>query len=127
MIEDFSDVGMGPGVRPLNQVAGQLLPEQQDHGVGAVYDRARRAGATHEQAEEEVRKSVYGVNYKRDKKGAPIGVGVGSPGNESIGHFQAIRKYQGEVRYQAALKEIWSRDPARARKIGLEEPARSSA
>src|SRR5262245_22427852 len=107
MIEDFSDVGMGPGVKPLSQADGQLLPEQQDHGVGAVYDRVIRAGGTHEQAEEEVRKNVYGVGYRRDKRGNPIETGIGSKGHETTNHFAAIRKWEGEVPYQRALKEIW--------------------
>jgi hypothetical protein len=33
--------------------------------------------------------------------------GIGSPGNENGNHFAAIRKYEGEIPYQNALKEIW--------------------
>ncbi len=129
MSDDFHDYGAGPGVHPGASGAGisHLLPENQPRGKGAVYDRAIAAGATPEQADEEVRKSVFGINYRKDKKGIPIQTGIGTPGNENISHFQAIRKYQGEVRYQAALKDIWRRDPQRARALGLEEPDRASA
>jgi hypothetical protein len=124
---DFSDIGLGPGIRPASQADGQLLPEQMDQGVGAVYDRAIKAGATPEQAEEAVRVNVYGVNYKRDKRGNPIGDGIGAPGRETINHFAAIRKWEGEVAYQSAIKKMWANNPDRARKIGLPEPTRASA
>jgi hypothetical protein len=129
MSDDFSDLGMGPGVKPGATGADirHLLPENQPRGEGAVYDRAIRAGATHEQAQHEVAKSVYGHDFRQDKQGRPIVQGIGAPGNENGNHFAAIRKWQGEVRYQAALKEIWKRDPNHARRIGLEEPDRASA
>jgi len=126
MNDDFSDIGMGPGVKPLSQAGGQLLPEQMDHGVGAVYDRAIRAGASPEQAQDAVDKNVYGHNAVKDRKtGKYIQQGVGAPGHETVGHFNSIRKWEGEVAYQKALKEIFKRDPDRARKLGLPEPARS--
>jgi hypothetical protein len=128
MSDDFSDVGMGVGVKPFNQAAGQLLPEQMDHGVGAVYDRVIRAGGTPAQAEEEVRKSVYGVNYKLDKSGRPIQQGVGAwPHHVTSNHLNAIRKWEGEISYQNALKKLWRDAPDRARAIDAPEPTRASA
>lgn len=53
--------------------------------------------------------------------------GIGSPGNENGNHFAAIRKHEGEIPYQNALKEIWKRDPDRARKLGLPEQQRAGA
>jgi hypothetical protein len=64
--------------------------------------------------------AVYGWDAKRDPKtGDFIQQGVGSPGHENFNHFQAIRRYQGEAAYLAAVKEIWRRDPDRAKKLGL--------
>src|SRR5215467_2623303 len=124
MSNDFEDVGMGVGVKPLNQ-GGQLLPEQQDLGVGAVYDRVIRAGGTPADAEEAVRVSVYGVNYKVDKRGVPVQEGIGAwPHRVTMNHLAAIRKYESEGAYTTALKRLWREAPDRARKIGAPEPAR---
>ncbi len=70
--------------------------------------------------------SVYGVDAKRDSKGNFIPQGIGSPGHESGNHFAAILKYQGRDAYNAAVREIFKRDPDRARKLGLPEPARAT-
>ncbi len=52
--------------------------------------------------------TVFGRNkldepaYKK-VKGKPVERGIGSPGNETQNHFAAIRKYEGEEAYQAAI------------------------
>jgi hypothetical protein len=46
MSDEFADLGMGVGVRIAGTDSGAKMPEQMDHGVGAVYDRVRRAGGT---------------------------------------------------------------------------------
>jgi hypothetical protein len=65
---------------------------------------------------------VFGVGHKVDANGKPIENGVGSKGHENLNHFLAIKKYEGDEKYWAALREIWKRDPARAKAIGLEPP-----
>lgn len=40
--------------------------------------------------------------YKKIK-GKPQELGIGAPGRETPNHFAAIRKYEGEEAYQAAL------------------------
>jgi hypothetical protein len=79
-------------------------------------------------AEEAERKNVYGFDYKTDRHGRPIQQGVGAwPHHVTPNSMAGIRKYEGEVAYQAALKKLWRDAPDRARKIGLPEPARASA
>jgi len=51
-------------------------------------------------AEEE--KIVFGTDFKK-VKGKPVEQGIGSPGRETPNHLNAIRKYEGEEAYQAAL------------------------
>jgi hypothetical protein len=73
------------------------------------------------------RKNVYGFDYKKDRHGNPIPQGIGSPNHETTNHFSSIRRYQGEAKYQAAVRKMWKENPERARKIGLEQPERASA
>src|SRR5690348_6038607 len=51
------------------------------------------------QALQKVNESVYGADAKKDRKGAFIPQGIGSPGKETANHFAAILKYEG--------KEAW--------------------
>jgi len=125
--DQFIDLGMGPGVKPGARDVGAKMPEEVGHGRSAVYDRARAAGATIEQALREEARNVFGVDAKQDRHGNWIEQGIGSKGNESIGHYQAIRKYEGEISYQKALREIWARDANHARELGLPEPAKAGA
>lgn len=66
-------------------------------------------------------KIVFGNDFQK-KKGTPIEQGIGSQGRETHNHFAAIRKHEGEEAYQAALAEIWKRDPERAKKLNLPKP-----
>src|SRR6516165_8722069 len=68
--------------------------------------------------------AVYGFDAKKDRASNFVQQGVGAPGRENFNHFQAIRRYQGEQAYLRAVKEIWQRDPDRARKLGLPQPER---
>jgi hypothetical protein len=127
MANEFQNLGMGFGVKPGARNLGAKMPEEIGRGKSAVYDAAREAGASVEQALEVEARNVYGENAKQDRNGNWIEQGIGSKGNESIGHYQSIRKFEGEISYQRALKEIWSRDPNHARKLGLPEPAKAGA
>src|SRR5262249_48895840 len=128
MSDDFTDYGLGPGVSPQpGKDISHLLPENQPRGKSAVYNRAIAAGATPEQAAQVEARNVYGHDAKRDRHGNFIEQGIGSESNPSVNSFAAIRKWEGEVAYQAALKKIWRNSPDKARQLGLPEPARASA
>jgi hypothetical protein len=69
--------------------------------------------------------AVFGHDAKRDPKtGEFIQQGIGAPGRENANHFAAILRYRGPAEYQAAVREIWKRDPDRAAKLGLPKPER---
>lgn len=57
--------------------------------------------------------------FQRDRAGKPIEQGVGSPGHETGNHLAAIRKYEGEEAYQAAVAKIWKDNPERAAQLNL--------
>jgi hypothetical protein len=73
----------------------------------------------HLAAEEKI---VFGQTFQRDRNGAPIEVGIGSPGRESVNHMQSILKYEGREAYDAAAAKIWKRDPEHAQRLGLKRP-----
>ena len=100
------DLGMGPGVTPGARDVGAKMPEEVGHGRSPIYDRARAAGATIEQALREEARNVFGVDAKQDRHGNWIEQGIGSKGNESIGHYQAIRKYEGGISYQKRCEKF---------------------
>jgi hypothetical protein len=58
-------------------------------------------------------------DFQRDKTGKPIEHGIGSPGHETGNHLAAIRKYEGEEAYQAAVAKIWKENPDRAAALNL--------
>lgn len=58
-------------------------------------------------AEEE--KIVFGHDFKK-VKGKPVEVGIGAPGRETANHLNAIRKYEGEEAYKAALAKAKKAD-----------------
>jgi hypothetical protein len=68
--------------------------------------------------------NVYGHDAKF-VNGKWIEQGIGSPGHENVNHFNSIRRYSGEQAYQAAIREIYRRDPKRAAALGLPQPARA--
>jgi hypothetical protein len=63
--------------------------------------------------------AVWGFDYKTDRQGRPIQQGVGSPGHETGNHFAAIRRWEGQAAWEAAVREIWARDPKRAEALRL--------
>lgn len=71
--------------------------------------------------------AVYGFDAKKDRKGNYIPQGIGSPGHETANHFNSIRRYEGKEAYEAALREIWKRDPDHAQKLGLPKPPAEKA
>jgi len=69
--------------------------------------------------------SVHGWDAKKDPKtGKRLPQGIGAPGHETTNHFASIRRYEGEQRYQNAIRKMWKDNPARAAAIGLEQPER---
>ena len=68
-------------------------------------------------AEEE--KIVFGHDFQRDRNGNPIEQGIASPGRETSNHFAAIRKYEGEEAYLAAVDAVWKTDPENAKRLNL--------
>lgn len=66
-------------------------------------------------------RNVYGFDAKKDRHGNYIQQGVGAKGRESANHFASIRRYEGKEAWEAAVKEIWKRDPKRAKQLGLTE------
>lgn len=71
---------------------------------------------------EQQRLIVYGHDSHKDRHGTPLEQGLGAPGRETANHFQSILKYEGPTAYQAAISEIWKRDPKHAAKLGLPKP-----
>jgi hypothetical protein len=70
------------------------------------------------------RKATFGFDYKMGRDGTPQQSGIGSIGHETGNHFAAILRWQGREAYNAAVAEIFKRDPDRGRKLGLPQPAR---
>jgi hypothetical protein len=93
-----------------------------------AYNKVIHAEGTPEQAHQAGLKahleSVWGPGYKLDRAGKPIPTGVGAPGHETGNHFASIRRYEGEQKYQVAIREMWKQNPERAKLIGLEQPER---
>lgn len=76
---------------------------------------------------EDEAKNVFGVDAKRDRKGNYIEQGIGARGYETANHFAAILRaetlgQEPKGSYQAAIREIWKRDPKRAEKLRLPQP-----
>jgi hypothetical protein len=69
-----------------------------------------------------VDEAVFGHDAKKDRSGAFIQQGVGSPGHESANHFASLRRYQGEEAWRRAVAEIYKRDPQRAAALNLPKP-----
>ena len=72
-----------------------------------------------------VDEAVYGHDAKRDRKGNFVPQGTGAPGHETTNHFASIRRWEGKEAYDKAVAEIWRRDPDRAKKLNLPQPART--
>lgn len=77
-------------------------------------------------------RAVFGHDLKRDRKGKPVEQGIGSRGNETANHFAALRKreiegHEPEGAHEAALAEMWKRDPERAEALGLPQPKKAAA
>jgi hypothetical protein len=58
-------------------------------------------------------------NFQRDKTGQPIEQGIGSPGHQSLNSLVAIRKYEGEDAYRAAVAKVWKESPDHAKRLNL--------
>jgi hypothetical protein len=55
---------------------------------------------------------------------------IGAKGHETRNHFEALARHEREGReppgtYDAAVAELWERDPKRAMAIGLTPPGRN--
>jgi len=73
------------------------------------------------------RVNTFGVGYQTDRSGNPIPVGVGAPGRETANRYASIRRYEGQAAYEKAVREIYKRDPQRAKALNLPEPPRVGA
>ena len=71
-------------------------------------------------------RQFYGHDAKQLPDGTFVQQGIGSTGHETANHFAAILRYRGREEHAKAIREIWKRDPARARAIGLPEPQRAA-
>ena len=60
--------------------------------MSAVYEKAIDAGKTPEEAADAEARSVFGEDYKIDRAGNPIEVGIGSVGRETTAHRAALEK-----------------------------------
>ena len=90
--------------------------------AGASEQAAHEAGVRAQEA------SVWGADCKKDRNGNYIAQGIGSwPNHVTPNHFNSVRRYEGEQKYQAAVRKLWKECPDRARKIGLPEPERISS
>ncbi len=84
------------------------------------------ADALERQAESEA-KNVFGADAKRDRNGKYQEQGIGSRGNETGNHFAALKIAERDGiepagSYKRAVEELYRRDPARAKAIGLPLP-----
>jgi hypothetical protein len=70
----------------------------------------------HLAAEEKI---VFGQNFERDRNGRPVEAGIGSPAQQSINSLAAIRKWEGEEAYQAAVAKVWKENPEHAQRLNL--------
>jgi hypothetical protein len=57
--------------------------------------------------------------FQRDAKGNPVERGIGSPGRQSVNSLAAIRKWEGEDAYQAAVDAVWKNNPEHAKRLNL--------
>jgi hypothetical protein len=69
--------------------------------------------------------AVYGHDAKKDRNGNWLEQGIGSRGHETSNHFASLLRYQGREAWESAVREIYKRDPTRAQKLGLPQPART--
>jgi len=77
--------------------------------------------------EEDVARNVFGLDAKKDARGNFIEQGLGSKGHETANHFATILRHEqlgleAPGSHQAALMEIWKRDPKRAEALRLPRP-----
>ncbi len=76
--------------------------------------------------------NVFGHDAKK-VKGEFVEQGIGSKGHETANHYAAhlkaerVDKIEPPGAYEAAVKEIWKRDPKRAEKLKLPRPESFSA
>jgi hypothetical protein len=60
--------------------------------------------------------------FERNRSGTPIELGLGAAGRENLNHFAAIRKWEGEDAYQAAIAKAWKTNSEHAARIMLPKP-----
>ena len=66
---------------------------------------------------------MWGHDATKDRNGNFVQQGIGAwPNHVTPNHFNSVRRYEGEQKYQAAVRKLWKECPDRARKIGLPEP-----
>jgi hypothetical protein len=80
LIEQQGDLNM----QKTKEEVEAMPPEQR-----AIYD-------------EEQRKIVSGHDYKKDANGNPVEQGIGAPGHETVNHYAALAKAEGQAAVDAA-------------------------
>ena len=102
--------------RMQDVIASMPLTEDQ---FREMTDKQREEWEANAKNREAVHQSVVYGNDHKTVNGVPQEQGHGSKGHETGNHFAAIRRYEGEDAYWTAVAEIYSRDPERAKKLGL--------
>jgi hypothetical protein len=103
----------------------ELAAKRQSAAYTDKIDKLRRSDESMSDAEMDkvalraVDLAVYGFDAKQDRHGNWLDQGIGSKGHETINHFAAIRRWRGEREWEAAVHEIWDRDPKRAEALRL--------
>lgn len=110
---------------PINLTPGELAEMEDDAKRGELPPNA--VAIWHKMVED----NVFGHDHKRDRKGRPIEQGIGSRGRETRNHFDALKrseqlKLEPPGSYDAAVAEIWKRDPKRAEKLQLPKPQKAA-
>ncbi len=77
--------------------------------IGMTVAELVAQGMSHEQAEHEMRKRVFGADYRTDKNGRPIEQGHGSLAQPTEPHFAALEKFEGADAAAAARAKAGSK------------------
>ncbi len=106
----------------------ELAAKKQSAAFTTTIDRLRRSDPDLPDKEAEkialdaLDAHVFGHDAKKDRKGNYLQQGIGAPGYETTNHFASIRRYEGKDAWEAAVCEVWKRDPKRAEALRLPNP-----
>ena len=74
-------------------------------------------------------RNVFGNDTVKNRDGSYQEQGIGAKGHETLNHYTSLKKAESmglelPGTYDKAVAELWKRDPARAKAIGLMPPSR---